>query len=404
MVIAKAVAVAGNVYANNLEGTLRTVCVGDELVEGETVITPSGGRVELELLDGSRLEVSELTGTRLDRDLLGTVPLRGASNSADKAAGNLEQCPRFSRQIADGPVRTRLGENLFYNELPLYWSVDCDARTARAIVPAGCADVVVDQVAFTLRLEDSEYCTLELEDGLFLVETHNIPFTTGEPQPGLPVAFYGIREGVIAYGREQASAAGNGDTFSADLGDLGNCNNWYREGRDIVFEFLGRPSCPGAESGQLRLPDTRAINNFSFSNGATAAIALVITAYRGGAREPVFKAGSEAEPLLLAPGGIQMVSSEFNYDRLVLTEGGGDGAANTALNLEGYSEFVPTAGAVALPVKLDSAKAGLETELAFSVNRGVQGTGLSRRLSLREARRAVAPLYDSVWDRLTAAD
>ncbi len=402
MIIARAVAVAGKVYANNLDGSLRMVCVGDELVEGETVITPSGGRVELELKDGSRLAVSELSGTRLHRDMVGAVPPRAAANAADGVVDTSEPLPRFSRHIADSPVRTRRGENLFYNELPLYWSVDLDARVVRAIVPAGCADVVVDLVAFTLRLEGTEYCALESGDGLFLVETHNIPFTTGEPQPGLPVSFYGIREGVIAGGFDRESAGESRDTFSADLGDLGNCNNWYREGRDIVFEFLGRPPHGAAAGGQLRLPGTRAINNFSFSNTATAPVALVITAYRGGAREPVFEAGSEAAPLILHPGCTQVVSSEVNYDRLVLTEVGGEGMVSTALNLEGYSEFVPTGGAVALPVTV--AGDGVETELAFTVNAETQGKGQSRHLSLREARRAVAPLYDSVWDRLTVAD
>ena len=63
--IATVVAVTGNAYARNADGELREIRLGDVLLEGETVVTPDGGTVELSLADGSPMvvDVPELTLT-----------------------------------------------------------------------------------------------------------------------------------------------------------------------------------------------------------------------------------------------------------------------------------------------------------------------------------------------------
>ncbi|WP_279254346.1 retention module-containing protein, partial [Candidatus Seongchinamella marina] len=63
--IATVVAVTGNAYARNADGELREIRPGDVLLEGETIVTPDGGTVELSLSDGSPMvvDVPELTLT-----------------------------------------------------------------------------------------------------------------------------------------------------------------------------------------------------------------------------------------------------------------------------------------------------------------------------------------------------
>ena len=47
--IATVVSVVGKAYARNADGELRELRNGDVLVEGETVVNPDGGRVELSM-------------------------------------------------------------------------------------------------------------------------------------------------------------------------------------------------------------------------------------------------------------------------------------------------------------------------------------------------------------------
>ena len=63
--IATVVAVTGTAYARNADGELREIRPGDVLLEGETIVTPDGGTVELSLSDGSPMivDVPELTLT-----------------------------------------------------------------------------------------------------------------------------------------------------------------------------------------------------------------------------------------------------------------------------------------------------------------------------------------------------
>ncbi len=57
MAIATVVAVTGTAYARNADGELREIRAGDVLMEGETVVKPQGGSVELSLSDGSPVVV-----------------------------------------------------------------------------------------------------------------------------------------------------------------------------------------------------------------------------------------------------------------------------------------------------------------------------------------------------------
>ena len=68
--IATVVSVVGKAYARNADGELRELRTGDVLVEGETVVTPDGGRVELSMTDGSPLVINDMPETTLTRDLM----------------------------------------------------------------------------------------------------------------------------------------------------------------------------------------------------------------------------------------------------------------------------------------------------------------------------------------------
>ncbi|MEH6591464.1 MAG: retention module-containing protein, partial [Halioglobus sp.] len=68
--IATVVAITGVAYARNADGEQRVLKPGDVLLEGETVVTPDGGRVELSLMDGAPLVVDDLPEMKLTADLI----------------------------------------------------------------------------------------------------------------------------------------------------------------------------------------------------------------------------------------------------------------------------------------------------------------------------------------------
>jgi hypothetical protein len=78
MVIARAIKVAGQVHANDFQGSPRSLQVGDELAEGETVITPLDGCVELERPDSfiPYESLSEGTVVGWVKDKLGSETVR----------------------------------------------------------------------------------------------------------------------------------------------------------------------------------------------------------------------------------------------------------------------------------------------------------------------------------------
>ncbi|CAM9325532.1 unnamed protein product, partial [Laminaria digitata] len=68
--IATVVSVSGTAYARGPNGELRELQPGDVLLEGETVVTPNGGSVELALEDGSPLTVVDVPELLLTRDIV----------------------------------------------------------------------------------------------------------------------------------------------------------------------------------------------------------------------------------------------------------------------------------------------------------------------------------------------
>ncbi len=72
-VIATVLAVSGQAYARNSEGQVRELAPGDTLREGENVISPSGGHVELEMADGSPLVLENMPEMAMTQDLVSTL-------------------------------------------------------------------------------------------------------------------------------------------------------------------------------------------------------------------------------------------------------------------------------------------------------------------------------------------
>lgn len=95
-VIATVTSTSGQAYARNAKGELREIRSGDVLKEGENVITPSGGHVELEMADGHPLYLSDMPEMAMTRDLLNTLEMSRAEQAQQEDAvqdaieGNLD--------------------------------------------------------------------------------------------------------------------------------------------------------------------------------------------------------------------------------------------------------------------------------------------------------------------------
>ena len=74
--IATVISIDSSAQARGANGELRVLQVGDTLMQGETLVTPNGGGVELALSDGSALRVADMPEMAITPDLV-----------ADTAAG-----------------------------------------------------------------------------------------------------------------------------------------------------------------------------------------------------------------------------------------------------------------------------------------------------------------------------
>ena len=83
--MATVTAISGSAQACDASGDLRILKANDMLLEGETIITPNGSRVELALADGNSLLVTDMPEMAITRDLVaGTAASPGESAVADE--------------------------------------------------------------------------------------------------------------------------------------------------------------------------------------------------------------------------------------------------------------------------------------------------------------------------------
>ena len=83
--MATVTAISGSAQACAANGDLRILKANDTLLEGETIITPNGSRVELALADGNSLLVTDMPEMAITRDLVaGTAAGPGESAVADE--------------------------------------------------------------------------------------------------------------------------------------------------------------------------------------------------------------------------------------------------------------------------------------------------------------------------------
>jgi hypothetical protein len=384
-IIAKAVTVSGEAYAHNSMGELRLLDEGDELLEGETILTPEGSRVELELIDGTVITIHEASRKEIGRALMKERPVPHTIDLSRAAAARRRA--RFSDLIDGDAVRDSAGQNLFFDEKPLYWMLDPGRGCAMAIAHVASGDEFVDQTVFELQLsEDDASCGVSVAEGSFSVETHHIPFATGEPEPGRPVKFFGITDDSDAPDDGGMNSRG---FMSAEVGSIGSTNLWSLLEDEVAFEFL-------SEQEQPDLPP-RAINNFTFRNTGANSASLIARAYRGEDCELVYQAGNEDAPVRLPPGAVFSVVAGQNYDRLVLTPVSGcETCSGMQLHMESYSEF--TSRDVSLSVAAYTVGSeGKTVEGRFELVLSQQG-GTHRDLRFEAS--AITGAYDSIWDQL----
>ena len=68
--MATVTAISGSAQACDANGDIRILKAKDTLLEGETIITPNGSRVELALADGNSLLVTDMPEMAITRDLV----------------------------------------------------------------------------------------------------------------------------------------------------------------------------------------------------------------------------------------------------------------------------------------------------------------------------------------------
>lgn len=97
--IATVVAVNGHALARDAAGNTRSLKPGDVLLEGETVITSAGGRVELATLDGALLGIGENQSVAMSGEL--SAATRAHATEAQIADGSVEQILQALEQGAN---------------------------------------------------------------------------------------------------------------------------------------------------------------------------------------------------------------------------------------------------------------------------------------------------------------
>ena len=97
--IATVVAVTGHALARDAAGNTRSLKPGDVLLEGETVITSAGGRVELATLDGALLGIGENQSVAMSGEL--SAATRAHATEAQIADGSVEQVLQALEQGAN---------------------------------------------------------------------------------------------------------------------------------------------------------------------------------------------------------------------------------------------------------------------------------------------------------------
>ncbi len=97
--IATVVAVTGHALARDAAGNTRSLKPGDVLLEGETVITSAGGRVELATLDGALLGIGENQSVAMSGEL--SAATRAHATEAQIADGSVEQILQALEQGAN---------------------------------------------------------------------------------------------------------------------------------------------------------------------------------------------------------------------------------------------------------------------------------------------------------------
>ncbi|HEX6735250.1 MAG TPA: retention module-containing protein, partial [Azonexus sp.] len=107
-VFAKVSSLSGEAYARNAEGRLRRLKVGDEIREGESVVTADGAQVVLQLADGRQLTVVPGDVVRVDAE----VAAESKPDATDSAVANLPKAfSDITKALARGEDLDALLEN-----------------------------------------------------------------------------------------------------------------------------------------------------------------------------------------------------------------------------------------------------------------------------------------------------
>ncbi|NQX87328.1 MAG: retention module-containing protein [Halioglobus sp.] len=109
-IIATVKSITGKAYARSVDGEMRALSAGSTLREGDTVVTPDGGIVELALFDGSPLTVNDAE-LAMTRDLVAEVaPGADESAVADETVQQVLSALESGEDLAEALPPTAAGQ------------------------------------------------------------------------------------------------------------------------------------------------------------------------------------------------------------------------------------------------------------------------------------------------------
>ncbi|MBO1925186.1 hypothetical protein, partial [Thiomicrorhabdus sp. 6S3-12] len=239
--------------ADNVEGSL-TIPV-------DVVIEDSSGyqantAFDLTINDDTPINFMADISAVAPGDSVTDVPLN-FSAGADGAATD-----GYSISVADGQQVTNAdGQLLFFG--PEFQEITWNSVSSTEVQGVVAAGTVDEQAVFTLSINPDGTYNFSAVDGLFLVQTDDVPFTNDQPVQAGNDTYYGIVD--LGGTTTDVVVTGSGAVNTNSL-EFGTGNTSLNVGQFLNFEFYSDSTLNGGSETDPRPGSTESeINNFTFT-------------------------------------------------------------------------------------------------------------------------------------------